>query len=166
MVEAFEILQIWQADSLALPDFDDATIKFENDDQIKLDYCIPQLWAKKRTETTGVQDEQDVHPDTGPAGGFVEIQFTADRSTPLTQNFLSVLLKWYGTQNTNSDFKRGFLGLINTDNPQLDITEPQAFLGYRLVQFQQINPLEFPARQIFRIQLQFGGKAINLPNLS
>lgn len=166
MVEAFEVLQIWQAASIASPSFGDATIKFENNSQIKLDYCVPSLWVKKRTDVTGVQDEQDVHPDTGPAGGFVEIQFTVDRTNVLTQDFLSVLLKWYGTQNTNSDFKRGFLGLTNGDNPQLDITLPSALLGYRLIQFQQINPIDFQARQIYRIMLQLGGKATDLPNLS
>jgi len=163
MTEAFEVLQIWQAVSLASPDFVSSTIKFENDSQIKLDYCIPQLWVKKRTDTTGVQDEQDVHPDTGPAGGFVEIQFTVDRSSVLTQDFLKVLLTWYGTQNTNSDFRRGFLGLTNGDNPQLDITLPNATLGYRLVQFQEIDPIDFQSRQIYKILLQFGGKVLDLP---
>ncbi len=164
----FETFQLWQAASLALPGFDNAddNRKFENDTQVKLDYCIPSLFVKKRTDTTGVQSEQDVHPDTAPAGGFVEAQITIDRKSVLTQDVLSALIYWYGTQNTNSVFKRGFLGLINTDNPQLDIPTPSATLGYRLVQFQQLNPVDFPARQIFRIMLQLGGKATDLPNLA
>ena len=169
MSQAFATFQLWQAASLASPSYAQQTnnlLKFSDidDPEIKVDYCVPSSWIKKRTDVTGVQNEQDVHPDTGPAGAFVEIQFTVDRSSN-TPNILKTLIRWYGTQNTNSDFKRGFLGLTNSDNPELDLI-PESLLGYKLVQFQQINPIDFKARQIYRILLQLGGKAIDLPNLS
>lgn len=170
MVEEFAKLQLWQAKSLVLPTFDNAddTRKFESNDILRLDYCIPLKWSKKRTDTTGVQSEENVHPDTGPAGALVEIQFTVDRKVALgenDQNFLQTLILIYATQNTNSDFRRGFLGLINTDNPELDVTTVTATLGYRLLDFGQIDPIDFKARQKYRVVLQLLGKASLLPNV-
>ena len=125
---------------------------------IHLDYCIPQNFSKKRTDVTGVQSEVDVHPDTGPAGAFVELQITIDRSVS-DVTMLSTLIAWYATQNTNSTYKRGFLSLSNTDNPELNLTTATSAAGYKLVQFQQLNPVDFKGRQIFRILLQFSGDA-------
>jgi len=51
-----------------------------------------------------------------------------------------------------------------TDNPLLNITSPTATFGYRMLQFGQLNPIDFPGRQIFRILLQLGGSANSLPN--
>lgn len=168
MSQEFATFQIWIATSLGSATFALAASnkKFQNDSQILLDYCVPKEWAKKRTDTTGVQSDEDVHPDTGPAGAFVEIQFTVNRGSVLAQDFLTALIRMYGEQNTDSEFKRGFVGLINSDNPQLDITTPTATLGYRLIQYGQINPVDFKSRQIYRVLLQLGGKAIDLPNLS
>ena len=168
MSEEFATFQIWIAASLGSPTFGaaDANKKFENDSQIKLDYVIPKQFAKKRTDVTGVQSDQNVHPDTGPAAALVELQFTVDRSNILTQDFLTALINMYGIQNTDSDFKRGFIGLINSDNPQLNITTPSSTLGYKMVQFEQIDPIDYKARQIYRVLLQLGGKATDLPNLS
>jgi len=168
MSQEFATFQLWIAPSLGSPGFAaaDANKKFQNDAQIQLDYCIPQQWVKKRTSTTGVQSDEDVHPDTGPAGAFVEIQFTVNRGTVLAQDFLTALINMYGIQNTNSEFRRGSIGLINSDNPQLDITTPLALLGYRLIQFAQIDPIDYKSRQIYRVLLQFGGRAVNLPNLT
>lgn len=161
MVEDFETIKIWQAGTIALPGFANATNKFENGAEIKLDYCIPKQWSKKRTETTGVESEIDVHPDTGPAGAFVEIQIIIDRKTT-SPTFLKHLMRWYATQNTDSDFTRGFLGLENSDNPELNLV-PSATLGYKLVYFQQINPSDHKARQMYQIVLQLGGSALNMP---
>ena len=167
MSAEFATLQIWIASGIGTPSFAqaDANKKFQNDTQIQLEYCIPKQFVKKRTDVTGVQSDQDVHPDTGPAGGLIEIQFVVDRSSVVVQDFLTALINFYGIQNTNSDFKRGFIGLTNSDNPQLNIT-PSEFLGYKLVQFEQIDPIDFKARQIYRVLLQLGGKAIDLPNLT
>lgn len=161
MSEEFAEFAIWEALSLAQPDKASSTNKIESSSTIQLDYCIPQLWTKKRTDITGVQEDEDVHPDTGPAGGFVELQVTLDRSIALPL-FLKTLLSFYGKQNTNSDFKRGFLGLENADNPALDLV-PSAAIGYRMVQFGVINPIDYKSKQIYRILLQFGGRAITLP---
>ena len=168
MSQEFITFQIWFAASLGSPTFALAASnkKFQNDSQIHLDYCIPKDWAKKRTDVTGVQSDEDVHPDTGPAGAFVELQFTVDRGSAVSQDFLTALIRMYGEQNTTSEFKRGAIGLINSDNPQLDITTPLADLGYRLIQYGQINPIDFKSRQIYKVLLQLGGKAIDLPNLS
>jgi len=170
MAEEFATLQLWQAASIGSPTFGDAldTRKFENTTTLKLDYCIPLKWSKKRTDTTGVQSEENVHPDTGPAGALVEIQFTVDRKIALgagDQNFLQTLILIYATQNTNSIFRRGFLGLINSDNPELNVTTPTATLGYRLLDFGQIDPIDFKSRQKYRVLLQLEGKASLLPNV-
>jgi len=113
MSAEFATLQLWIADSLGSPGFGSAASneKFENDAQIELDYCIPKQFVKKRTDVTGVQNEQDVHPDTGPAGALVEVQFTVDRSIAQVQDFLTALIRMYGTQLTDSDFRRGRIGL-------------------------------------------------------
>ena len=168
MSQEFATFQLWIAASLGSPTFGsaDSDKKFENDSQIKLDYVIPKQFAKKRTDVTGVQSDQNVHPDTGPASALVELQFTVDRSNILSQDFLSTLIKMYGIQNTDSDFKRGFIGMTNSDNPQLNIPSPSATLGYKMVQFEQIDPIDYKARQIYRVLIQLGGKAIDLPNLS
>ena len=168
MSEEFATFQLWIAASLGSPSFAaaDANKKFENDSQIVLDFCIPKQFSKKRTDVTGVQSDQNVHPDTGPAGALVELQFTVNRGSVLVQDFLSVLIKMYGIQNTDSDFRRGFIGLINSDNPQLSIITPSATLGYKMVQFEEIDPIDFKSRQIYRVLLQLQGKAIDLPNLS
>ena len=164
MSEEFADFAIWQALSLAQPAKADAAIKIESSDTIRLDYCVPLSWTKKRTDLTGVQETEDVHPDTGPAGGLVELQITLDRGVSLPL-FLKTLLRWYGTQNTNADFKRGFLGLENADNPALDL-EPDATIGYRLLQFGVISPVDFKAKQTYRVLLQFGGSALSLPIFS
>ena len=161
MSEEFADVAIWQAASLIDPSLVGATYKIENSAQIHLHYCIPKRWDKKLTDVTGVQSDEDVHPDTGPAGGFVELQIQLDRSAS-SPEFLKTLLRWYGTQNTDSDFKRGFLGLSNDDNPELDLV-PAALLGYRIVHFGQIDPVDFKSRQIYQILLQFGGPALSLP---
>ena len=161
MSEEFTNFAIWQALSLAQPSKADSTVKIESSSDIRLDYGIPQLWTKRRTDITGVQETEDVHPDTGPAGGFVELQVTIDRGVSLPE-FLKTLLRWYGTQNTNSDFKRGFLGLENADNPALDLV-PSATIGYRLIQFGIISPIDYKGKQTYRILLQFGGSALSLP---
>jgi hypothetical protein len=167
MSQEFAILQLWIADTLGSPSYAqaDTNKKFENDSQIQLDYCIPKSWGKKRTDVTGVQNDQNIHPDTGPAQALVEVQFTAIRGTTQIQDFLTALINMYGIQNTNSNFKRGFIGLTNSDNPQLSLI-PSATLGYKLVSFEQIDPIDYKARQIYRVLLQLQGKAIDLPNLS
>lgn len=129
--------------------------------KIHLDYCIPKNWSKKRTDVTGVQSDQPLHPDTGPAGGFVEIQLTVDRSVTSSEALLKSLIHWYGTQNTNSTLKRGFLSLTNTDNPPLDVTASST-AGYRLIQFEQLDPIDYKARQVFRILIQFSGDTTKL----
>lgn len=161
MSEEFADFALWQAKTLIDPSLGNADFKIETSALIFLHYCVPKRWDKKITDVTGVQNEEDVHPDTGPAGGFVELQIQLDRSAS-TPEFLKTLLRWYGTQNTDSDFKRGFLGLANDDNPELDLV-PAALLGYKLVHFGQIDPIGFKARQLYQILLQFGGRALDLP---
>lgn len=161
MSEEFANFAIWQAASLGSPGLGSATYKIESSALINLHYCIPKRWDKKITDITGVQSDENVHPDTGPAGGFVELQIQLDRGTS-SPEFLKTLLRWYGTQNTDSDFKRGFLGLSNDDNPELDLV-PSALLGYKIVHFGIIDPVDFKSRQLYQIMLQFGGKATSLP---
>jgi hypothetical protein len=165
MSEEFADFAIWLALNSGNPSKASSTVKIENSSQIQLDYCVPQLWVKKRTDLTGVQETEGVHPDTGPAGGFVELQITINRgaSSPV---FLKTLLEFFGTQLTDSDFKRGRLGLENDDNPELDLVPVGTGadrIGYKLVQFALINPVDYKSKQIYRILLQFGGSVLNLP---
>lgn len=162
MSEEFSDFSLWQALSLAQPDEANAVFKISSSQAgILLDYCILKSLDKKRTDVTGVQSDVDVHPDTGPAGFFVELQITIDRKI-VNSEILKTLTRWYGTLNTNSDFKRGFLGLENDDNPGLDLV-PAVNLGYRVIHASQIDPVDFKARQIYQIVLQFGGKVTDLP---
>lgn len=161
MSEEFDEFQLWYADGLAPNNTyaaqTDNSLKFQNDSQIKLDYCIPVNWSKRRTDLTGVQSDEGVYPDTGPAGAFVELQLTVDRTSVLAQDFIAVLINYYDILNTDSDFPRGRLGLTNTDNPQFDVT-PVPTMGYRMIQFMQIDPMDNKGRQIYRILLQRAGK--------
>ncbi len=168
MSEEFGDFAIWFALSVGSPDKASATVKIESSATIQLDYCVPQLWVKKRTDLTGVQETENVHPDTGPAGGFVELQITIDRGVS-TPEFLKTLLRFYGTQLTDSDFKRGRLGLENDDNPELDLVPVGTGsdrIGYKMVQFALINPVDYKSKQIYRILLQFGGDTLTLPVFS
>lgn len=161
MSEAFADFAIWQAASLGNPSLAGATFKIQNSAQIHLDYCILKNFDKKRTDVTGVQSDVDVHPDTGPAGFFVQLQITIDRGAS-SPELLKTLMRWYGTQNTNSDFNRGFLGLETDDNTELELV-PAANLGYKLVHSSQIDPVDFKARQIYQIILQLGGRVLDMP---
>lgn len=161
MSEAFADFAIWQAASIADPSLNGSTIKIVDTSDIQLSYCILKSFDKKRTDITGVQSEVDVHPDTGPSGLFVEIQIQIDRGLT-SQTFLETLMRWYGTQNTNSDFNRGFLGLENDDNPELDLV-PAANLGYKIAHVEAIDPIDFKSRQRYRIILQLGGRTLDMP---
>ncbi len=161
MSESFADFAIWQAASIADPSLGNSIIKIENTSNIQLTYCVLKSFDKKITDVTGVQSETDVHPDTGPSGLFVELQIQLDRSIS-SQTFLETLLRWYGTQNTNSDFNRGFLGLENDDNPELDLV-PAANLGYKIVRVESIDPIDFKSRQRYRIILQLGGRTLDMP---
>lgn len=162
MSQEFADFSLWQALSLAQPDEANAVFKISSTQAgILLDYCTLKSLDKKRTDVTGVQSDVDVHPDTGPAGFFVELQIIVDRKS-VNPEILKTLIRWYGTQNTNSDFNRGFLGLENDDNPDLDLV-PAANLGYKIIRAAQIDPIDFKSRQIYQIVLQLGGKALNLP---
>lgn len=161
MSSSFSTLKLWEAKDAAEPGFGDAINKIENSASLKLDYCIAKRFSKRRTDVTGVQSDEDVHPDTGGGGAFVEIQVTLDRTTA-TPSLLIPLMRWYGTININSDFKRGFLGLENADNPELDLI-PGDKLGYRLVDFAQVDPNDNHGRQVYQILLQHGGRMLDMP---
>lgn len=154
----FDTFQIWEAKGVAPNNtfaMSDHTI--ENNDELHLDYCIP-MFSKRQTNVTGVESPEENHPDTGPAGAFVELQFTAIRAdVDYTDDFLAQLIRWYQLINTEHPFLRGFLGLTNTDNPRLN-TVPTSTQGYRLIDFRQVTPQTYHGKQTFVVRLQRGGK--------
>ena len=162
MSESFSAFGLWQAASLTSPGLADATYKIQNSSTVKLVYCAPKSMDKKRTDVTGVQSDVNVHPDTGPAGLTVEIMLAIDRGAADQLSILTNLLRWYGTQNTNNVFKRGFLGLSSDDNNPLNVT-PTATLGYKLIHAEQTNPVDYKSRQMFTILLQLGGRVLDMP---
>ena len=55
MSEEFADFALWYALSIGSPSKSSSTVKIESSSTIQLDYCVPQLWVKKRTDLTGVQ---------------------------------------------------------------------------------------------------------------
>jgi hypothetical protein len=160
--QAYASLILFQALNLVQNTPADAVRKIETGPNISLDYCIAKQWAKRRTDVSGAQTEEEVGPDTGPSGGFVEIKITIDRSQADQQDTLNTLLQWYRLLNTALPFRRGFLGLENTDNPSLNLN-PTTTLGYKLISFQMINPVDNKGKQEYIITIQFLGNTNDLP---
>lgn len=129
---------------------------------ITLDYCIPKQFTKKKTDVAGAESDEAIGPDTGPAGQFVELMITIDRTSSLQGESLETLLNWHGNINTKLPFRRGFLGLENADNPALDL-DPVLELGYKQADFRLINPVANKGKQQYLILLELLGDVKNLP---
>ena len=129
---------------------------------VSMNYCIPLRFAKRQTDVSGAETEDEIGPDTGPAGAMIEIGLIIDRNQTGHQDVLQTLLQWYGNINTKRNFRGGFLGLENTDNPALNLN-PKAQLGYKLIGFNQINPSDSKGQQLLTLTLQFEGDVKDLP---
>ena len=162
MSQEYATFTIFQALDLVQNTSATAVRKIESGANIQLVYCIPKKFSKRRTDVSGAETEAEAKPDTGPASAFVEIMFTADRGAAQQQTILDTLLQWYRLRNTALPFRRGFLGLENEDNPSLDL-DPEQFLGYKLADFQIVDPIDFKGLQKWVVTLEFGGNTNDLP---
>jgi len=73
-----------------------------------------------------------------------------------SQAVLKTLMTWFYELNTNTTFRRGYLGLLTEDNPDLDL-KPIALAGYRLISFQMLPDIENPAALQFLVRINFQG---------
>ena len=122
---------------------------------IRCQYCIPRQFNKRQTDLTSPDEPDPTSPDTGTAMNIVEILFLVDRTTA-NQPVLTRLMEWFYELNTDPTFKRGFLGLLNQDNPQLDL-KPIALAGYRLISFQMLPDIENSGVQQILVRINFQG---------
>lgn len=152
MSQEFSSFKIWEAKNIEENTYEQSDYKFENTDQIQLDYCIARNYTKRQTDTTGVESVDGNYPDTGPAAAFIDIQLTILR-TESTPAFINNLLRWYYQIQTAIPFIRGNLGLENTDNPFLNVV-PVANKGYKLSEFKQVTAQDYKGKQMYLITLQ------------
>ncbi len=152
---AFEDLTLYKALSIAQNTAAQSVDKIVTDTNIKIQYCIPINFSKRQADLTAPESQDPATPDTGVGMNIVEILFQIDRGVA-GQIVLDKLMTWFYTIAEDIVFKRGFLGLLNTDNPELDL-KPIALAGYRIISFQQIPDTEHPASQQFKVHLQFQG---------
>ncbi len=156
MVLAFENFTLYYALSIAQNDAANATLKISNTDEIKLIYCIPDEFAKRVTDTSNALAIDKTEPDTGSGRIMVELQITQERTTAPTTNVLEILNEMFFTKSNDVDFRKGRFGLVNDDNPELNV-EPVKFGGYKFAGFRQIPTPNEPGLQKFNIKLSFVG---------
>ena len=152
---AFETFGLYRALSVAQNALADSTDKIENSAAIKCQYVRPANFTKRQADLTPPEGIDPVNPDTGVGQSIVETLLQVDRGTA-SQAVEKTLIKWFFEKAENVTFKRGFLGLLSDDDPDLDL-KPIQFAGYRIVHFHKIPETEHPASQQFIIHVQFEG---------
>lgn len=163
MSEEYSTFTLFQALSLSLNTKANAVRSISTDTAaVHLDYCIPKKFSKKVTDISAAESDEQIGPDTGPAGQFVELMITIDRTGADQQETLQTLLQWQGNINTALPFRRGFLGLENADNESLDL-DPELILGYKMADFHQINPVANKGKIQYIILLELQGDVKDLP---
>lgn len=153
---AFESFTLYFALSLAQNTAAQATLKITNADGIKLVYCIPTSFDKRQTDTSNAQSEDKTSPDTGTAKAGIELRFTQERNVAPTVNVLKTLLDMFYQKTQDTDFRKARFGLLNDDNPELDV-EPTAVGGYKFILFKQTPNPDKPALNDYTVQLDFIG---------
>ncbi len=152
---AFEGLSLYRALSVASNTAAQSVDKIVTDTNIKCQYVIPKSFTKRQADLTPPESPDPVNPDTGVGQAIVEILIQVNRGSA-SQTVEKKLVKWFFEKAENTTFKRGFLGLLSDDTPDLDL-KPIEFAGYRIIHFHKIPDIEHPASQQFIIQLQFEG---------
>lgn len=152
---AFENFALYRAFSVAQNSAADSVDKIVNSDEIKCQYVRPANFTKRQADLTPPEGVDPVNPDTGVGQSVVEILLQVDRGGTI-QDVEKKLIKWFFEKAENPTFKRGFLGLLSDDDPDVDL-KPIEFAGYRIVHFHRIPETENAASQQFIIQLQFEG---------
>ncbi len=153
---AFESFTLYYALSLAQNDAASATLKVSNVDGVKLIYCIPIDFTKRQTDTSNAQSEDKTSPDTGTARAGVELRFTQERNVAPTTNVVKTLMDMFYRRTQDVDFRKARFGLVNDDNPELDV-EPTEVGGYKFISFKQEPNPDKPALLSYTIQLDFIG---------
>jgi len=151
----FENFALYRALSVIANDAASSTDKIEETAAIKCQYVRPANFTKRQADLTAPEAVDPVNPDTGVGQSVVEILLQVDRG-PATQIVSEKLIRWFFEKAENVTFKRGFLGLLSGDFPELDL-KPLEFAGYRIIHFHQIPETENPTSQQFIIHLQFEG---------
>lgn len=153
---AFEDFTLYYALSLINNDAASATLKFSNTDGISLVYCISNEFMKRVTDTSNALAVDKTEPDTGTGRSIIELQVTQSRETPPTVNLLKTLQEMFYIKSSDTTFRRGRFGLLNTDNPELD-AKPIKFGGYKFMGFRQVPNKDAPALLTYNIQLSLVG---------
>lgn len=151
----FETFGLYRAFSVAQNALADSIDKIENSAAIKCQYVRPANFTKRQADLTPPEGTDPVNPDTGIGQSVVEILLQVDRGTT-SQAVEKTLIKWFFEKAENVTFRRGFLGLLSDDDPDLDL-KPIQFAGYRIIHFHKIPETEHPASQQFIIWIQFEG---------
>lgn len=153
---SFEDFTLYYAKSLAENTAALAVLKITNSDGIKLLYCRPMDFAKRVTDTSNALSEDKTSPDTGTARNAIELRFSQERDTTPTTNVLKTLLQMFYLPTDDDVFRKARFGLLNADNPDLDVI-PVALGGYKFTRFfQEPNP-DTPALNLYIVQLDFVG---------
>lgn len=152
----FENFTLYYALSLAQNEAPDATLKITNVDGIKLIYCIPIDFTKRQTDTSNAQSNDKTSPDTGTARAGIEIRFSQERDAAPSVNVLKTLMDMFYKKSNDSSFRKARFGLLNNDNPELDV-KPTSVGGYKFQNFRQEPNPDKIAINIYTVQLDFIG---------
>lgn len=153
---SFENFTLYFAFSLGQNQAANATLKISNVDGIKLIYCIPIDFTKRQTDTSNAQSEDKTSPDTGTARAGIELRFSQERDVAPTVNLLKTLLDMFYKKSNDVDFRKARFGLLNDDNPELDV-EPTNVGGYKFQNFKQEPNPDKIAINVYTVQLDFIG---------
>jgi len=152
----FQDTTLYKALSIGSNDAASSVLKIVADGgAIRCQYCIAREFMKRQTDLTSPDEPDPTSPDTGTARNIVEILFLVDRSVA-SQAVLKTIMTFFYELNTNTTFRRGYLGLLTKDNPDLDL-KPIALAGYRLISFQMLPDIENPAVLQFLVRINFQG---------
>jgi len=153
---AFEAFTLYFAKSLAENTAALADLKITNVDGVKLIYCIPIDFSKRQTDTSNAQSEDKTSPDTGTAKAGIELRFSQERNMAPATNVVKTLMDMFYKRTQDIDFRKARFGLLNDDNPELDV-EPTAEGGYKFTSFRQEPNPDSPALLIYTVKMDFIG---------
>lgn len=157
---AFDSFTLWFAKSLAANTSGAADLKITNTvtvgQEISLIYCKPLSFAKRSTDTTNALSVDPKSPDTGTGMSDIIIRFAEQRRVALANPVLERLLDMFYNKGNDDDFEFGRFGLINTDNPILNVL-PIATAGYKFISYDQDPNQDQPAIQVYNVHLKFLG---------
>jgi len=163
----FETFQLWVGKTSVSPTFAQSDIQIQDSNTIRLVYCRPTDFSKRRTDTSNAQAANNTSPDTVTAGAFVELQITQSRESDISStDVLKLLIKMFYTKMNADGFLKARIGLVTTDNPALNLSPPSDLAGYKIISFKQTPNQEDIALQTFTILLQFIGDHLQLEAFS